>query len=1041
MKNSSRGSVPRRLRTSERVFTVAAAFLLLLACAVQSRAQGSPDVVWQGQHTGFLRYTAFTPDGQLLVSGGDDRTNKVWQVSDGTLLRTITQCSGVGCAGSTFGFVSPDGQTLLTSGLRFWRISDGTLQRRLGIGGNLALSPDWQYIVSSSFSSSYPGNETRTTTLFRLSDGSQVWTKPDGGGQVAFSPDGQTVAAVGFQGIDIWRVSDGALVGLIPGPRTLYAFSPDGQLVVTSGGADGAFRYDTALKFYRVSDGALVRSMPGVGVVTSAAFTPDGQTLIASSWEPFTDPANGYVNARGSIRFWRVSDGTLLKTYDQTTGQFANAVNVSPDGKLFSYTYDSTVVVARMPSFQCTYQISPGRADLPASGGGGSVSVSAPAGCGWKAASHVSWLNITSGGTGDGNGTVNYQTTTGGNDLTGLLVIAEQSFTVHLGDPSCTYTVSNNGTSFSPPGGSGTLGVSTATACGWGVKSNADWITITDIKGDSGPTGVTYSVAPNSGPPRSGTISIAGQTVTVNQGTDPCSYSAAPVGTTSFDSYGGTKGVSVAATNHCPWTASTDADWVTLQTTSGSGNLTVVYSVSAKATPGSRTGHVTVAGQTITIFQTGITCDYSISPPNRYFTNEGGSAYVNVSAQSACGWTATSNADWITVTSGTPGAGIGTVYYSVAPFNGTSPRTGTITLAGGLTFTVWQGTEPLHAAPDIVWTGTGHTASANAVAFSPDGQLLASGGSDKVVKVWRVSDGSPVTTLAGFTDRVTSVAFSHDGSKLAAGSTDRTVKVWNVADWSLARAVNNTDFILGLAFSPDDSLLAEAGGYSGNSVHVLRTSDWQQVSLLGYGQENRAVAYSPDGHFLAFAQLYPGVQLANLSNGAVWTLEDFGYYGTTSLAFSPDSQTLASGSDDQSVSLWRISDGAQLFSLNGPSGLVKGVAFSPDGRTVLAGGQDTTAGRGTLIFWRASDGALLRAYVGQTSTAVLSVQYSPDGSLYAYARADGAVVLARNPFASTRAAPPPPAPPSPRAGYGDIDPAPPPSDGTIGPDEDPPPSR
>jgi WD40 repeat protein len=1037
MKNSSRGGGPRSLRTPERVFIIAAALLSLLAFAGQSRAQGSPDIVWQGQHTGSLRYTTFSPDGQVLVSGGDDRTNKVWRAADGTLLRTITQCSGVGCAGSTFGFVSPDGQTLLTSGLRFWRISDGTLLRRLGAVGNVAVSSDWQFVASSVITSSgYPGNETRATTLFRLSDGSQVWTKPDGGGQVTFSPDGQTVAAVGFQGIDIWRVADGAFVGLIPGPRTLYAFSPDGQLVVTSGGGGGAFRYDDTIKFYRVSDGALVGTMSGVGVVTSAVFTPDGQTLIMSSSESFAEPVTGNSSSRGVLRFWRVADGALLKTYDQTTGQFANAVNVSPDGKLFSYTYDSTVVVARMPSFQCTYQISPGRADLPSSGGGGSVSVSAPAGCGWQAANHVSWINITSGSAGTGNGTVNYQTTTGDNDLTGLLVVAEQSFTVHLGDPSCRYTVSNDGTNFSPGGGMGTLGVSAATGCGWDATSNDDWITITRFTS----SGIIYSVAPNAGPPRSGTITIAGQTVTINQLTDACAYSVT-ANPTSYDSSGGSGFASVNATNHCPWTASTDADWITLQTTSGSGNATDTYSVNGNATPGSRTGHITIAGQTITIFQTGIICNYSVSPPNRYFTAEGGSAYVNVSAQSACGWTAKSNADWVTVTSGASGAGDGTVSYSVAPFTGTSPRTGTITLAGGLTFTVSQGVEPLRAAPDIVWTGTGHTASANAVAFSHDGQLLASGGSDDVVKVWRVSDGSPVTTLTGFNDRVTSVAFSHDGNKLAAGSADRTVKVWNVADWSLARTVSNTDFILGLSFSPDDSLLAEAGGYSGNSVHVLRTSDWQQVSLLSYGQENRAVAYSPDGHFLAFAQLYPGAQLANLSNGAVWTLEDFGYYGTTSLAFSPDSQTLASGSDDQSVSLWRVSDGSQLFSLNGPSGLVKGVAFSPDGRTVLAGGQDAGAGRGTLLFWRASDGALLRAYVGQTSTAVLSVQYSPDGSLYAYARADGVVVLARNPFASTRVAPPPPAPPTSRAGHSDIDPPPPPSDGTIGPDEDPPPSR
>ena len=121
---------------------------------------------------------------------------------------------------------------------------------------------------------------------------------------------------------------------------------------------------------------------------------------------------------------------------------------------------------------------------------------------------------------------------------------------------------------------------------------------------------------------------------------------------------------------------------------------------------------------------------------------------------------------------------------------------------------------------------------------------------------------------------------------------------------------------------------------------------------------------------------------------------------------------------------------------HGPSGFVYSVAYSPDSKTVLAGGRDYGANRGTLLFWRVADGALMRAYVGQTSTAVHSVQYSPNGSVYAYARDDGAVVLARNPF-SSRPPPPAPAPPPSASKVGD-DPVPPPGDGGIGPGEEPP---
>jgi WD40 repeat protein len=386
--------------------------------------------------------------------------------------------------------------------------------------------------------------------------------------------------------------------------------------------------------------------------------------------------------------------------------------------------------------------------------------------------------------------------------------------------------------------------------------------------------------------------------------------------------------------------------------------------------------------------------DVSISPPNRSFTAEGGSAFINVEHESGCTFVASSNASWIRITS----LDDGTVYYSVRPNVGPVRRTGTISV-GSQNFYVYQGNEPLQGSPSIVWTGTSHTASANAVAFSPNGQLLASASSDHTVKVWRAADGALLRTLTGFYDSVTSVAFSHNGQTLVAGSIDRNLRVWNVADWSLVRSVGTTDFIFGVAFSPDDTELAAAGGYSGNWIHLFRTSDWEEIALLGYGQEeNRSIAYSNDGQFLGWAMLYPGVRLQNVGNGSYCILEGFDYYGMNAVAFSPDSHRLATGSDSQEVGLWDVTTCAQLLSLNGPSGFVKSVAYAPNSQMILAGGQDYGASRGTLLFWRIADGALLRAYVGETSTAVLSVQYSPRGKFYAYSRADGGVVVARNPF-------------------------------------------
>jgi WD40 repeat protein len=984
------------MRKSYRNFAARLTIALLIASARSMSAQGSPDILWQGTHTGYVRYTAFSPDGQQLASGGDDKRNKLWQASDGTLLRTITHCSGLGCSAPTFGRYSPDSQQLATSGVKFWRTSDGTLIRTLPIGGTLAFSSDFQSIASSITTSSYP-SQNRSISLFRASDGSQVWTKPSaGGGATSFSPDGQLLASIGFQGIDIFQASDGTLVRNIVGPRgSFLAFSRDGQLIATNGGSGGSYRYDETIKIYRVSDGSLVRTFTATGVVTSIVFTPDGQTMIASSWDSNEDPVNGFLPSTGTIRLWRVSDGALLRTYDQNTGTSANALSVSADGQFFGYSHESTVVVARIPTNFCAFSISPTDAHLPENGGSGSVNVTAAPGCSWTASSRVDWITLTGNTSGTGNGTVTFTTSDGADGITGLLIIAEQAFPVHLGSDPCGYVVSPTSATWSSFGGTGGVGVQTLSGCGWTATTNDSWITITKINRDSGNGGLTYVVAPNSGPARTGTLTVAGQTVTIEQVTTACSYDVSP-DSQSFGSTGGSGGIAITTLNGCPWTATTDVDWITLGVAngSGSGSATVTYWVNGNETLDTRTATITVAGHVTTITQEGITCSYDISPANRTFTADGGSDYVNMAAADACNWTATSDDSWITITAGGSGSGWGTIYYSVAENTSGSPRTGTISIVGQ-TFTIFQTSEAMQGSPDILWTGDDHSAQVNAVAFSPDGQLLASASDDGTVKIWRVSDGALLDTLTGHYKEVTSVAFSHNGEMLASGSMDRSINLWRVSDRTLIRTMGSSEFILGISFSPDDAFLTSGGGYSTNEIKVWRLSDGELLSITHdmLGQTN-SVAYSPDGQLLAAGKANSVTTLRNMTT---WNVDWLGQRGSINfVAFSPDGQLLATASDDKSVGLWQVTSGLRLFELNGPSGFVKSVGFSPDGEMMIAAGQDYGANHGAILFWRVSDGSLLRAYNQQTSTAVLSAQFSPDGSVFGFGRADGKVVVARN---------------------------------------------
>jgi WD40 repeat protein/subtilase family serine protease len=281
--------------------------------------------------------------------------------------------------------------------------------------------------------------------------------------------------------------------------------------------------------------------------------------------------------------------------------------------------------------------------------------------------------------------------------------------------------------------------------------------------------------------------------------------------------------------------------------------------------------------------------------------------------------------------------------------------------------------------PDIVWMRGGHAGDVTSVAFSPDGSLMASGGADRTIKLWRVSDGALVRTLTGHTGGVTSVAFSPDGRLLASGSGlgDRTIRLWRVSDGALVRTLTgHTDWVNSVAFSPDGSLIAS--GSRDRTIRLWRVSDGALVATLtGHTDGVYSVAFSPDGSLIASGSGDATIKLWRVSDGAlVATLTGHTWY-VTSVAFSPDGSLIASGSGDATIKLWRVSDGALVATLTGHTDGVYSVAFSPDGSLIASGSGDAT-----IKLWRVSDGALVATLTGHTDW-VDSVAFSPDGRLLA----------------------------------------------------------
>ena len=347
----------------------------------------------------------------------------------------------------------------------------------------------------------------------------------------------------------------------------------------------------------------------------------------------------------------------------------------------------------------CGYALSHTNAS-PSSGGiSGTVNVSSAA-CGWTAVSNVSptnkWLQVTSGASGTGNGTVGYTVSANtGPARTGTLTIAKKTFTVTQAD-GCTYNTINP-TNASPAAGGGS-GISVSitgsdASCVPTATSTDSWIKNITVSSGGTTKTVGYSIDANTGPARTGIIKIAGQEFTINQA-NGCTYNNI-YPTNASPAAGGGAGTSVSITGSntsCVPTATSTDSWIKNITVSGNASTkTVGYSIDANTGP-ARTGIIKIDKQEFMINQAN-GCIYTLSPTSSgTISASGGSGNFSVATNnSSCTWSA-SKPTWVTITSGFSGTGAGTVKYSVAG-NGGVERTGYITV-GDQSYKVSQAIGP-----------------------------------------------------------------------------------------------------------------------------------------------------------------------------------------------------------------------------------------------------------------------------------------------------------------------------------------------------------
>jgi all-beta uncharacterized protein/BACON domain-containing protein len=376
----------------------------------------------------------------------------------------------------------------------------------------------------------------------------------------------------------------------------------------------------------------------------------------------------------------------------------ANGAATARDGQIV--VNDTQLRLQQQPA-ACQFTVSPDEQSLPASGGSGSLNVTALSGCTWNAIASEPWISIDSGASGSGTGVVRFSVSQNTQSArSGTVTVADQAGTIEqAGQPQslCTFTLSSPGTLVPATGAAGTVTLQTNNGCAWTASSTVSWAGITNGNSGNASGVISFAVSANTGAARTGTLRIAGQTFTISQAAAAsCAFTIAPTSQSVAAGGGPGSPVSVTTNAGCTWSAESQVPWITITSgASGTGPGTAQFSVNANS-GASRTGSLTIAGHTFTVTQDAAAtpCSYSINPTTQSIAAAGGAGTpVAITTSTGCTWTASSNASWLTITSAASGTGPATLQFTIASNSGAA-RTGTLTIAGQ-TFTVTQTAAPV----------------------------------------------------------------------------------------------------------------------------------------------------------------------------------------------------------------------------------------------------------------------------------------------------------------------------------------------------------
>jgi len=297
----------------------------------------------------------------------------------------------------------------------------------------------------------------------------------------------------------------------------------------------------------------------------------------------------------------------------------------------------------------------------------------------------------------------------------------------------------------------------------------------------------------------------------------------------------------------------------------------------------------------------------------------------------------------------------------------------------------WEWNRLAYIQDQSIMTLRAHDGFRRAMALSPDGRHIISGGGDGTIKVWDSATGEEIQTLRGHEGAVQSLAVSPDGKRIISGGLeDATIKIWDTETGEELRTIRgHQSGLSSVTCSADGALLASAS-FADHSVKIWNITTGANVMILPTGKDDiECVAFSPDGKYLASARGEGEVKIWDLSTGLeTMTIGD----AHAPVTFSPDSRWLVSGGDWNGLfRVWDVTTGSLGTAFRGYHGPVSSVVFSPDG-TQIAG----DSGTNTIRIWDAETGDELKTLRGH-AWVVGAVAFGPNNDRLVSGSWDGTV--------------------------------------------------